>query len=95
MELTVLGADSVKHRPAMRGYTAFTLRLAQRAGAAGLIASSVLWAATEPALRERTWDPGSSVALAAAATRCERLAGRDTGDLPPRAAAPRRAALLH
>ena len=44
-ELTVLGADAATHRPAMRGYTAPALRLAQRAVSTIMIVSYLLWAA--------------------------------------------------
>src|SRR5215813_5490418 len=55
-ELTVLGADAAKHRPAMRGYSPLLLRLAQRTVSGVMIVSYVLWAATEPMHHEtRTW----------------------------------------
>jgi len=77
-ELTVLGADSAAHRPAMRGYSALALRLAQRAVSAAMIACYALWAATEPAAGMRTWHLISSAALAAALIRFDRLTGRAT-----------------
>jgi decaprenyl-phosphate phosphoribosyltransferase len=77
-ELTVLGADSSKHRPAMRGYSAPALRLAQRVVSAVMVVSYVLWAATEPTVRMRTWHLVSSVALAAALVRFDRLTARAT-----------------
>ncbi len=75
-ELTVLGADSSKHRPAMRGYSAPALRLAQRVVSAVMIASYILWAATEPTAKMRTWHLISSIALVAALARFDRLTAR-------------------
>lgn len=77
-ELTVLGADSAKHRPAMRGYSAKALRLAQRAVSAVMIVSYVFWAATEPTTKTQTWHLISSVALAGALVRFDRLTARAT-----------------
>jgi decaprenyl-phosphate phosphoribosyltransferase len=77
-ELTVLGADAARHRPAMRGYSARALRLAQRAVSLTMIGSYVLWAATEPVARTRVWHLISSVALAAALVRFDRLTARAT-----------------
>jgi decaprenyl-phosphate phosphoribosyltransferase len=77
-ELTVLGADAAKHRPAMRGYSAPVLRLAQRATSAIMVASYVLWAATEPAPAMRSVHLISSVALVAAMARFDRLTARAT-----------------
>ena len=77
-ELTVLGADSAKHRPAMRGYSAPALRVAQRAVSAIMVASYVLWAASEPHVRTQTWHLVSSIALTAALVRFDRLTARAT-----------------
>ncbi len=77
-ELTVLGADSARHRPAMRGYSAPALRLMQRAVSAIMIVSYILWAATEPTARMRIWHLVSSIALAAALVRFDRLTARAT-----------------
>jgi len=77
-ELTVLGAESATHRPAMRGYSAGALRAAQRAVSAAMIVSYVFWAATEPAAKMRVWHLISSVALAAALVRFDRLTARAT-----------------
>jgi len=76
-ELTVLGADAAKHRPAMRGYSGPVLRLAQRATSAIMVASYVLWAAAEPAPAMRV-HLISSVALVAALARFDRLTARAT-----------------
>jgi decaprenyl-phosphate phosphoribosyltransferase len=77
-ELTVLGADAAQHRPAMRGYSASALRRAQRLVSAGMILCYVLWAATEPDPWVRAWHLASSVALAAALVRFDRLTARAT-----------------
>ena len=77
-ELTVLGADSAKHRPAMRGYSAPTLRVAQRAVSTIMVISYVLWASSEPHARTQTWHLISSVALTAALVRFDRLTARAT-----------------
>jgi len=77
-ELTVLGADSAAHRPAMRGYSAPVLRLTQRAVSAVMIVSYVLWANAEPQARTRAWHLLSSIALAAALVRFDRLTARAT-----------------
>jgi len=76
-ELTVLGADAAKHRPAMRGYSAPVLRLAQRATSAIMVTSYVLWAA-EPAREMRSLHLISSIALIAALARFDRLTARAT-----------------
>jgi decaprenyl-phosphate phosphoribosyltransferase len=77
-ELTVLGADSAKHRPATRGYTVVALRITERAVSVVMIVSYVLWAATEPTAKTRTWHLISSLALAAALVRFDRLTARAT-----------------
>lgn len=77
-ELTVLGVDAAKHRPAMRGYSAKTLRAAQRIVSAVMVVSYIFWAANEPALRMRTWHLISSIALLAALIRFDRLTARAT-----------------
>jgi decaprenyl-phosphate phosphoribosyltransferase len=77
-ELTVLGTESAAHRPAMRGYSAAVLRLTQRAVSAAMIVSYMLWAYTEPHARTRWWHLLSSIALAAALVRFDRLTARAT-----------------
>jgi len=78
-ELTVLGADAARHRPAMRGYSPLLLRLAQRTVSGVMIVSYVLWAATEPMHHEsRTSHLISSIALAGALIRFDRLTARAT-----------------
>jgi decaprenyl-phosphate phosphoribosyltransferase len=75
-ELTVLGADAVRHRPAMRGYSAPVLRLTQRIVSFIMIVSYLLWAYSEPHPRTRTWHLISSIALAAALIRFDRVTAR-------------------
>lgn len=75
-ELTVLGADAVRHRPAMRGYSATGLRTAQRLVSAVMVVSYVFWASNEPAARTRVLHLISSIALLAALTRFDRLTAR-------------------
>src|SRR5262245_22502956 len=77
-ELTVLGAEAAKHRPAMRGYSPVMLRLAQRTVSAVMVASYVWWATTEPHRDDRSWHLFSSIALAAALIRFDRLTARAT-----------------
>jgi decaprenyl-phosphate phosphoribosyltransferase len=77
-ELTVLGAEAVRHRPAMRGYSASALRLTQRILSAIMVASYILWASHEPELRSRIFHLISSVALMAALIRFDRLTARAT-----------------
>jgi decaprenyl-phosphate phosphoribosyltransferase len=75
-ELTVLGTDAARHRPAMRGYSAPALRLAQRSVSAAMIVGYVAWAATETGTWMRAWHLASSVALIAALLRFDRLTAR-------------------
>ncbi|HET7015405.1 MAG TPA: decaprenyl-phosphate phosphoribosyltransferase [Streptosporangiaceae bacterium] len=77
-ELTVLGADAAKHRPAMRGYSGPALRIAQRVVSAVMIVSYIVWAAHEPVVRTRVLHLISSVALLAALVRFDRLTARAT-----------------
>lgn len=78
-ELNVLGSESAAHRPAMRGYSAPVLRLTQRVVSGVMIVSYVLWAyTTEPDPGTRPWHLASSIALAAALFRFDRLTARAT-----------------
>jgi decaprenyl-phosphate phosphoribosyltransferase len=77
-ELIVLGSGAAKHRPAMRGYSAPALRLTQRAVSTVMIVSYVLWAWSEPQPKTRSWDLISSIALAGALARFDRLTARAT-----------------
>ena len=77
-ELTVLGSDAAKHRPAMRGYSALALRTGQRVVSAVMVICYVFWAANEPTVQTRTWHLISSIALLAALVRFDRLTARAT-----------------
>lgn len=77
-ELAVLGTDAVAHRPAMRGYSLRALRLAQRAVSVIMVGSYALWAVGEPVASMRIWHLLSSVPLAAALARFDRLTARAT-----------------
>jgi len=77
-ELMVLGTAAGRHRPAMRGYSAPVLRMAQRATCVAMVVSYVLWAAAEPVAGMRTWHLLSSIALVAALIRFDRLTARAT-----------------
>jgi len=73
MELAMLGADAARHRPAMRWYTARSLRLSQRLLSVAMVASYVLWAAGERSGWARDWHLVSALPLAAALVRFGRL----------------------
>lgn len=77
-ELTVLGADAVRHRPSMRWYTPAGLRLTQRITAVAMIASYVLWAFGEDGSWMRAWHLASALPLAATLVRFDRLTARAT-----------------
>jgi len=77
-ELTVLGADAAKHRPAMRGYSAPALRITQRIVSGVMVACYIVWAANEPVVRTRVLHLISSIALLAALVRFDRLTARAT-----------------
>lgn len=77
-ELTVLGADAVRHRPSMRWYTPAGLRVTQRVTAVAMIASYVLWAFGEEGSWIRAWHLASALPLAATLVRFDRLTARAT-----------------
>jgi decaprenyl-phosphate phosphoribosyltransferase len=77
-ELTVLGADAAKHRPAMRGYSGPALRITQRIVSGVMVACYIVWAANEPVARTRVLHLISSIALLAALVRFDRLTARAT-----------------
>ncbi len=77
-ELTVLGADAAKHRPAMRRYSASALRITQRVVSVVMIVSYVFWASSEPVERTRIFHLISSIALLGALARFDRLTARAT-----------------
>ena len=77
-ELTVLGAEAIRHRPVMRWYTPASLRKGQRAVAVVMIIAYILWALGEHNGWMRAWHLVSVVPLAAALVRFDRLTGRAT-----------------
>jgi decaprenyl-phosphate phosphoribosyltransferase len=77
-ELTVLGADAAKHRPAMRRYSGPALRITQRIVSVVMVACYIVWAANEPVVRTRVLHLISSAALASALVRFDRLTARAT-----------------
>jgi decaprenyl-phosphate phosphoribosyltransferase len=77
-ELTVLGADAVRHRPSMRWYRPAGLRLTQRVTAVAMIACYVLWAFGEEGSWIRAWHLASALPLAATLVRFDRLTARAT-----------------
>ena len=76
-ELTNLGPEAVRHRPAMRFYRPAALRFSQIAVGAAMIAAYLAWAASEHA-EARTWHLASALPLAAALARFAFLTGRRT-----------------
>ena len=76
-ELTSLGADAVRHRPALRWYRPGMLRVAQLLVGAGVLATYLMWAVSEtpPA---RPWHLLSALPLAAALARFGVLTARRT-----------------
>jgi decaprenyl-phosphate phosphoribosyltransferase len=75
-ELTVLGADAVRHRPSMRWYGPAGLRLTQRVTTIVMLTTYVLWALGQDGARN--WQMVSTVPLAAALLRFEWLTARPT-----------------
>ena len=76
-ELTSLGADAVKHRPAMRWYRPDMLRIAQVVIGAGVLATYLMWALNEGSAA-RPWHLASALPLTAALVRFGVLAARRT-----------------
>jgi decaprenyl-phosphate phosphoribosyltransferase len=76
-ELTSLGEDAVRHRPAMRWYRPGILRVGQVLVGLGMLATYVMWAFSEmpPA---RPWHLLSALPLAAALIRFGALTARRT-----------------
>jgi decaprenyl-phosphate phosphoribosyltransferase len=76
-ELTSLGADAVRHRPAMRWYRPGMLRIAQLLVGVGVLATYLMWGVSEttPA---RPWHLLSALPLAAALLRFGALTARRT-----------------
>ena len=76
-ELTSLGADAVKHRPAMRWYRPGMLRITQVTIGAGMLATYLMWALGENSAA-RPWHLASALPLAAAVVRFGVLSARRT-----------------
>lgn len=76
-ELTSLGADAVRHRPAMRWYRPGMLRIAQLLIGAGMLATYLMWAASETTAA-RPWHLASALPLAAALLQFGVLTARRT-----------------
>ena len=76
-ELTNLGPEAIKHRPAMRFYRPWALRASQFAVGALMIAAYLAWAAEEHP-GARPWHLASALPLAAALARFGFLTGRRT-----------------
>jgi decaprenyl-phosphate phosphoribosyltransferase len=77
-ELSVLGPEAVRHRPAMRWYRPGTLRLGQYVIGAATVVTYLLWAAGENAAA-RSWHEASAIPLAAALVRFGILTARRSG----------------
>ena len=77
-ELTGLGDQAVRHRPAMRWYRPAALRLTQWLTAIAMLVTYLLWALGEHGAWLRGWHLVSAVPLAAALARFGRLTGRPT-----------------
>jgi decaprenyl-phosphate phosphoribosyltransferase len=76
-ELTSLGKDAVRHRPVMRWYRSGVLRAAQLLIGAGMLATYLMWAASETSAA-RGWHLASAVPLAIALARFGVLTARHT-----------------
>jgi decaprenyl-phosphate phosphoribosyltransferase len=76
-ELTSLGADAVRHRPAMRWYRPGMLRITQVAIGVGMLATYLIWALGENSAA-RPWHLASALPLAAAVVRFGVLSARRT-----------------
>lgn len=76
-ELTSLGADAVRHRPAMRWYRPGMLRIWQLLVGAGMLATYLMWAASETSAASG-WHLASALPLAAALIRFGVLTARRT-----------------
>jgi decaprenyl-phosphate phosphoribosyltransferase len=74
-ELTSLGADAVRHRPVMRWYRPGTLRIAQLVIGVGMLATYLMWAASETTAA-RPWHLASALPLALALVRFGVLTAR-------------------
>ena len=78
-ELSVLGDEAAAHRPVMRWYRQWMLRLGQRGAMIVMMVAYVLWALSEPDVWMRGWHLASAVPLAAALFRFDALTGLADG----------------
>jgi decaprenyl-phosphate phosphoribosyltransferase len=76
-ELTSLGDDALRHRPVMRWYRPGMLRVGQLIVGLGMLATYLMWAATETTAA-RPWHLLSALPLAAALIRFGVLTARQT-----------------
>ncbi len=76
-ELRSLGADAAAHRPVMRWYRPGVLRVGQLLVGAGMLATYLMWAASEDTAA-RGWHLASALPLAAALARFGVLTARRT-----------------
>jgi len=76
-ELTSLGEDAVRHRQVMRWYRPGVLRVAQLLVGAGMLATYLMWAASETSAA-RGWHLASALPLAVALGRFGVLTARRT-----------------
>jgi len=76
-ELTSLGEDAVRHRPVLRWYQPGMLRITQLLIGVGMLATYLMWAASE-ITDARSWHLASALPLAAALVRFGVLTARRT-----------------
>jgi decaprenyl-phosphate phosphoribosyltransferase len=76
-ELTSLGEDAVRHRPVMRWYRPGILRVGQLLVGLAMLATYLMWAASETTAA-RSWHLLSALPLAAALVRFGLLTARQT-----------------
>ena len=76
-ELTSLGEDGVRHRPVLRWYRPGLLRVGQVLIGVGMLATYLMWAATEGS-GARDWHLASALPLAVALFRFGLLTARRT-----------------
>jgi len=77
-ELTLLGAEAVRHRPVLRWYSPAALRLGQQVAAVAVVIAYLLWAHGAHDAGTRAWHLVSAVPLTAALVRFDRLTSRAT-----------------
>jgi len=72
-ELAVLGDAAIEHRPVMRWYRLWALRMAQRMVTGAMLVAYILWGLSESAGWMRGWHLLSALPLAVALLRFDRL----------------------